>query len=264
MSEERFVEIEDMGGRLAGVLHLPDTVNRPCPVIVYCPGKNGERYEVHRLAVKFARVLAKQGIAFLRFDYYGLGLSDGNYYEMTTETKISNVITAYEWLQTCPEIDNQKITFLGFSDGARIALMAANRCNVEHVMLWSPLFYEFSGNLPGKKKPRFQRHHRALQYLVMPWVGMWISMDFYSHLFSIDLDDELRRYKGKSIVIYGDNDPLIQEEFKLMETNQYAVYANDHEHPVYCVAGAGHLFTSVPLEQNIMDFSSQWIQEQWK
>ncbi|MDM5335851.1 alpha/beta hydrolase [Fictibacillus enclensis] len=259
--EEHLIEIMDQG-RLAAVLHLPDNYKeRPCPLVIYCPGKNGERYEVHRLAVKFARRLAAQGIAFLRFDYYGMGLSDGKYYEMTTSTKVSNVKAALSLAQKLPFIRSNEIFYLGFSDGARIALMAAKETKVHNVLFWSPLFYEFGGDYPNGKHPRFFRHFENVNYLVMPWAGLWVGMNFYRDLLEIDIEDYLSSFKGSSLLIYGDEDPLIQEEFVKLDTSKYAIYKNQYPSKVVCIPGAGHLFTSFPLEQQLMELTEQWI---WK
>ncbi len=259
---EQFIELEDNGGRMAGVLHLPEQAAGPCPAIVYCPGKNGERYEVHRLAVKFARRLAEQGIAFVRFDYYGMGLSDGHYYEVTTSTKVSNATVAYEYAAAHPAIDEQRIAFLGFSDGARIALMAANRTDVDSLLLWSPLFYEFGGKYLGQR-PKFTRHARDPRQMVVPWAGLWVGIDFFKDLQQTDLERELTTFRGRSLLIYGDNDPLVQEELEKEHTDRHAIYADVPEHQVTAVAGAGHLFTSVPLEQQLMARSGKWLDEQW-
>jgi dienelactone hydrolase len=261
MMEEHFVEIEDQGGRLAGVLHLPQASSAPCPAVIYCPGKNGERYEVHRLAVKFARKLAAKGIAFLRFDYYGMGLSDGHYHEVTTSTKVSNCVKAYELLLSHPAIDSSRVAFLGFSDGARIALMSANRANVDRLLLWSPLFFEFGNKYLGPN-PRFVRHARYSDRLVIPWAGLWVGMEFFKDLKAADLDDEIAAFQGKSVLIYGDDDPLVREELAHKHTDRHAIYSNVPGHEVYAVPKAGHLFNSMLLEERLMEYSGRWIDEQ--
>ncbi len=262
IAEERFVELEDQGGRLAGVLHLPEPMSAPCPAVIYCPGKNGERFEVHRLAVKFARRLAAQGIAFLRYDYYGMGLSDGRYFEVTTSTKVSNSVKAYEMARSHPAIDSSRVAFLGFSDGARIALLSANRTKVEHLLLWSPLFYEFSGKYLGRH-PRFVRHARYPEKLVIPWAGLWVGMEFFRDLQDTDLERELAAFRGKSLVVYGDDDPLIREEFEKKQTNRHHLYSNHADHRLVCIPRAGHLFNSSPLEERLMQCSGQWLEAQW-
>ncbi|WP_134682985.1 alpha/beta hydrolase [Brevibacillus migulae] len=256
---ESLVDIHTELGRLAGILHLPPPAMRPCPIVIYCPGKNGERYEVHRLAVKFARKLAKTGIAFLRFDYYGMGLSDGFYHEMTNSKKVANVLAAYQFIESHPDIIGTQTAFLGFSDGARIALMAANRTHVERLLLWSPLFYEWGGNFPNKKHPRFSRHPKHPDTLVMPWAGLWVGMDFYRDLQAIDIVGEMSAYRASSLLIYGDDDPLIAEEMEQLKTDLFSVYAGNETNSVKVVQGAGHLFTSRVFEEQLMDASAAWL-----
>ncbi|SDN48127.1 hypothetical protein SAMN04488137_4627 [Fictibacillus solisalsi] len=260
MAIEKFVELEDQG-KLAGILHIPDGLQSPCPLVIYCPGKNGERYEVHRLAVKFARHLADQGIATLRFDYYGMGLSDGFYHDMTTTTKVSNIEAAYRYAKNLEFVDQNKMAYLGFSDGARMALMAANRTNVTNLLIWSPLFNEYGGNYPNAKKPRFTRHKTHSNKLVMPWAGLWNSLDFYKDLQGINILQELNQYVGNSLLVFGGNDPLVAEEKEHLDTSAIALYQNDGLHRTHTIPDAGHLFTSESLEQQLMEVSGAWLQE---
>ncbi|GAA4726504.1 alpha/beta hydrolase [Brevibacillus fulvus] len=258
MYYETFFELSDQG-KLAGILHLPPPSMRPCPIVIYCPGKNGERYEVHRLAVKFARQLAELGIAFLRFDYYGMGLSDGEYHEMTTSTKVSNIKKAFQYIRLQPEILPDEVAYLGFSDGARIALMAALETGVDRIALWSPLFYEFAGNHPNNKPPRFWRHPIYPRMMVMPWAGLWVGMNFYYDLKTINIEQKINAYQGESLIVYGDDDPLIAEEFVHLKTEACHLYRGDDAHQVYKVAGAGHLFTSRALEDRLMGYTADWL-----
>lgn len=258
MTDEQFVTIEDQG-QLAGILHLPSKFTPPYPAIVYCPGKNGERFEVHRLAVKYARQLAANGIAFLRLDYYGIGLSDGNYFEMTNSTKVSNVLRAIEMMLNHPLVDPRRIALLGFSDGARIALMSANRAAVDLIALWSPLFIEIGGHLPGRRKPRFIRHPNWQDKFVLPWAGLWVGMEFYKDMKQIDLEKELNSYTGHSLIVYGEDDPLLQEEFEQTDVRKHRLYRNSVDNKVCTVPEAGHLFTSVTLENRLMCETTSWL-----
>ncbi|MCK6259461.1 alpha/beta hydrolase [Fictibacillus sp. KIGAM418] len=260
MANERFVELENQG-KLAGILHIPEGLQSACPLVIYCPGKNGERYEVHRLAVKFARQLAEQGIATLRFDYYGMGLSDGFYHDMTTTTKVSNIEMAYRYAKTLEFVDQKKVAYLGFSDGARMALMAANRTNVTNLLIWSPLFNEYGGNYPNAKKPRFIRHKTQPNKLVMPWAGLWNSLDFYKDLQGMDILHELNQYVGNSLLVFGGNDPLVEEEKEYLDTSNIPLYQNADVHRTHTIAGAGHLFTSESLEHQLMGVSGAWLRE---
>ncbi len=262
MTIERLIELEDQG-RLAGVLHIPENLKGTCPAVIYCPGKNGERYEVHRLAVKYARVLAERGIATLRFDYYGMGLSDGFYYDMTTSTKVSNIQAAYRYTTNLDFVDNSKIAYLGFSDGARIAIMAANRTKVDKVVIWSPLFNEYGGNYPNNKRPRFSRHEVQKDKIVMPWAGLWISMDFYRDLQRVNIMNEIKSYNDKSLLIFGGDDPLVQEEMVHMEINELPIYNESAKNQTLTIPKAGHLFTSEKFENLLMTKTLNWLLSQF-
>lgn len=258
MSHEVFVSMEDQG-QLLGILHLPDGEDASYPTVIYCPGKNGERYEVHRLAVKFGRLLADRGIAMLRFDYYGLGLSDGYFHEMTTSTKVSNVMKAYEYVSDHAKLDRNKIVLLGFSDGARIALLSALQAGVGRIVLWSPLFQEYWGNFPGTSVPRFTRHPQFRDKLVLPWAGHWVGMDFYKDLKLHEVDRKLNRYNGESLLLYGEEDPLYCEEREKMPPNNFSIYHGNKKNQVIGIARAGHLFNSVELERCVMAYTADWL-----
>ncbi|WP_214483015.1 prolyl oligopeptidase family serine peptidase [Bacillus sp. SM2101] len=262
MAIEKFIELEDQG-RLAGILHIPENIKGKCPLVIYCPGKNGERYEVHRLAVKYARKLAKKGIATLRFDYYGMGLSDGFYYDMTTTTKVSNIEAAFNYASKLDFVNKDQIAYLGFSDGARIAIMSANRTNVNKVVIWSPLFDEYGGNYPNNKRPKFSRHKYRKDKLVMPWAGLWVSMDFYRDLKNIEIIDEIKSYSNPSLLIFGGDDPLVQEEMEFMSVDELPIYQGTTKNQTYTIPKAGHLFTSEELENTLMTKTTNWLLSQF-
>jgi uncharacterized protein len=64
------------GLQLFGMLHLPVGPPRDVAVVLLCPGIKS-RVAPHRLYVKWADHLASQGYPVLRFDFHGLGDSQG-------------------------------------------------------------------------------------------------------------------------------------------------------------------------------------------
>jgi len=76
---EEPVTITCLGKRLYGILHVPE--NRgACPgVVIMVTGGPQTRYGSHRLYVQLARFLCERGIAVFRFDYEGMGDSEGEF-----------------------------------------------------------------------------------------------------------------------------------------------------------------------------------------
>lgn len=116
-------------------------------LIIACYGFNGERSECHRMTIKFAKRLQQLDVAVLRFDYLGLGISDGEFHQATLSSKVDNLIAVLHIvIEKMINVDN--IALLGFSDGAVVALQALHHfkanAKLNGLLLWSPyvLAYE--------------------------------------------------------------------------------------------------------------------------
>ena len=92
------------GHTLRGVLNLPDTCSdgSKVPVIMHLHGFGGNKCGYKNLHVQQARAIEKSGVAFVRFDFYGNGESDGEFEDMTfnslmedTEDIFQNVFLKY-------------------------------------------------------------------------------------------------------------------------------------------------------------------------
>jgi exosortase A-associated hydrolase 1 len=107
------------GSQLVGILHLPDTLPSEVAILVIV---GGPQYRVgsHRQFVLTARALAGAGHAVLRFDYRGMGDSEGEYkgFEHVAE----DIRAAIDALTTqCQPL--RGVVLLGLCDAASAALM---------------------------------------------------------------------------------------------------------------------------------------------
>lgn len=112
-------EIEHPAGHtLAAVLDLPPEAPRVFALFAHCftCGKN------LRAAARIARQLAHQGIATLRFDFTGIGESDGAFEGTSFRSNVEDLQVAAEWLRAryrAPEL------LIGHSLGGAAVLAAA-------------------------------------------------------------------------------------------------------------------------------------------
>lgn len=73
------VEIENKGLILRGVLHIPEDIKVKEPIVCIFHGFTGDKIGPHFIFVKLSRILARRGIASVRFDFAGSGESDGDF-----------------------------------------------------------------------------------------------------------------------------------------------------------------------------------------
>ncbi len=116
---------------LAGMLTLPDS-DGPHPAVILVTGSGGQDRDeslVPLAAMKpFALIadhLTRNGIAVLRYDDRGVGLSTGNFDTATSADFASDAVAAFDFLLTRDAINSTQIGLLGHSEGGAIAPMVA-------------------------------------------------------------------------------------------------------------------------------------------
>ncbi len=116
------------GVSLAGTLTVPQG-QVPAAVVVliagYGPWDRDLSMMGHKRFFVLADYLAHSGIATLRFDKRGVGLSTGNYATATSADFADDVRAGIDYLKTRTDIGVCPIGLLGCSEGGMIACMVA-------------------------------------------------------------------------------------------------------------------------------------------
>lgn len=114
----------------AGTLTLP-AGDGPFPAVVLLTGSGpqdrDETLFEHKPFAVIADFLSRRGIAVLRFDDRGVGGSTAGPPDATSEDLASDAVAGWEFLAGRDEIDLRRIGFVGHSEGAMLAAMAAAR-----------------------------------------------------------------------------------------------------------------------------------------
>ena len=130
------------GLKLFGIVHHPSPGKpRPTPVILLSPGIKS-RVAPHRLYVKLARRLAGMGFRVLRFDFSGLGDSEGLVHEATAAEfygtvqlgrYVRDTQAAMDWMEK--EYRASRFILAGLCGGAITGLLAgANDVRVDSLI----------------------------------------------------------------------------------------------------------------------------------
>lgn len=105
---------------LAAKLDTPDTALVGCAVFAHCFTCSKES----KAAAYIGRALAAQGFGVLRFDFTGLGDSEGHFAETDFSTNVEDLVSAADWLRAehgAPSL------LIGHSLGGAAVLAAASR-----------------------------------------------------------------------------------------------------------------------------------------
>jgi dienelactone hydrolase len=118
---------------LRGILHTPDRERREVGVVLLCPGYK-HRVGQNRLYIRIARNLSTEGYYVLRFDFHGLGESEGEIERcmfgefwrfVQTGGFVSDTLAAVDFLKT--KTDVSRVVLMGLCGGAITGLIAGAR-----------------------------------------------------------------------------------------------------------------------------------------
>jgi putative redox protein len=113
-------EFQGSAGTLAAALELPNGTPRAFALFAHCFSCSKDL----KAAKEIARALRARGFAVLRFDFTGLGLSEGDFANTNFSSNVEDLVKAADFLRrefTAPAI------LIGHSLGGAAALVAAGR-----------------------------------------------------------------------------------------------------------------------------------------
>lgn len=124
--------------RLFGVYHLPAGETRKAAVLL-CNPFGVEAVRAHRIYRVLAGLLAAEGHAVLRFDYFGTGDSAGACTEFTPSGAVGDILTAHQELTDMS--GGARVFWLGLRFGAGLCLAAAEKSprGLAGLLLWDPV-----------------------------------------------------------------------------------------------------------------------------
>jgi dipeptidyl aminopeptidase/acylaminoacyl peptidase len=228
------VSFQSEGQKIAGILHLPGTKNFPCVIASHglLSSKNSEKY------ITLGERLSREGIAMLRFDFRGIGESEGRIEDDTVSRRISDLGSAIDFVKSRPDLGN-RIGLLGSSLGGYISLIKASMDKeIRAVVIWATPFHlddlgtkkqEEEYPLPGEAFFKDLPKHRLLPLL--PKVS-------------------------NCLVIHGEGDELVPADQAWEIFHSLAASKEIH-----IIEDADHRLTDPKHRQRAMDLTVEWFKK---
>src|SRR4030042_6916089 len=116
-----FASVEAKPVQLEGVLHIPDGGDSPLPGVVLCHphSLHGGSMQVPVIETT-ARELALRGMIALRFNFRGVGRSEGSFGDGVAE--VADVKGAVDFLRDRGDGETNCLYLMGYSFGAAVGL----------------------------------------------------------------------------------------------------------------------------------------------
>lgn len=183
-----------------------------------------------------SRTLTLQGIAVLRFDFTGLGKSDGNFADTNFSSNVEDLIAVSDYMSEhyeSPEI------LIGHSLGGAAVLMAASKLNhiKALVTIGAPAEPEHVRHLFNKDLPEIETSGEA--EVNIGGRSFKIKKQFIDDLESNNLSSIVQKLKKPYLILHSPQDNIV-------EINNAALLYKSAFHPKSFISldGADHLLTN--------------------
>ena len=191
-----------------GKLYLPQEGGAKKPLAILAHGYNSSFRETEA----YAQTLAMNGIAAYIFDFCGGSVnsrSEGKTTEMSVFTEAEDVAAIVETVRSWDFVDVNRIALLGCSQGGLVAAIASSQMPeaFKAVVLVYPalMIAEHAVNVHPKEAITSETGVEVM--------GMPLSHVYYDKLVGYKVFDEMKKYQGDVMIVYGDKDPIAAGDY---------------------------------------------------
>ncbi len=236
------------GHTLQGALELPTGLVRGAAVFAHCFTCTKQS----KAAVSVSRAMAQQGIACLRFDFTGLGGSEGEFGRVGFAADIADLIAVANDL--CNRFDS-KVLLIGHSLGGAAVLAAAHELGREKVGAVATI--GTPSNVPHVLHI-IQGDHDAIRRdgegpVTIGGRGFSISREFLERTEAINLLDIVKNMRLPYLALHSPTDKIVG-----IEHAGELFQAAFHPKSFVSLAGADHLLTNADDAEFAANIIAHW------
>lgn len=235
------------GHRLAGRLELPGTGPRAWAVFTHCFTCSKDSLA----AVRISRALADRGVGVLRFDFTGIGDSDGALEESHFTANVSDIHSAAQWLTAH---DRAPALLIGHSLGGAAALAAAGDIPSVRAVVTIAAPSE-----PAHVRHAFSDHVQRIREtgaarVEIAGTGPYrITREFLNDIEAATLDDRVRLLRCAVLILHAPNDTVVPVEHA---TNLFRIAR--HPKSFISLDDMDHLLTDAKDAEYVANVIDAW------
>jgi len=222
------------GQGISGILHLPGTKSFPCVIASHglLSSKNSEKY------IALGERLSREGFGMLRFDFRGVGESEGRLEDDTVSRRIVDLSSAIDFVKSRPGLGN-RIGLVGSSLGGYVSLIKASMDKeIRAVVIWATPFH-----LDDLKSNKGAEGH--------PLPADAFFKDLPKHRLL-----PLLAKVSNCMVIHGEKDELVP-----VDQAWEIFHGLGAPKEIHIIEGADHRLTEPKHRQRAMDLTIEWFKK---
>ena len=191
------------GAQLAGVLHRPDATPRGSVVLAHCFTCSKDLH----ISTRLARSLAAAGYVVLRFDFTGIGESEGDFADKTVTNNVRDLVAAAAALI---QRGDGPCAMVGHSLGGAATLLAAQRTKTVRsvVVVGAPASPRHVERLITDERSEIRRHGTAM--VAIGGRAFPISTAFLDDLATHDQAGQVATLDRPLLVVHAVDDDVVE------------------------------------------------------
>lgn len=228
------VSFRSEGQKISGILHHPDRDRPPCVIASHglLSSKDSEKY------VALGNRMSEQGIAMLRFDFRGIGESEGMEEDNTVSKKVMDLSSALSFVRSRKDMGSG-IGLIGSSLGGFISLIRASSDEVSKaVVVWATPHH--LDDLKSKERDESTPLPPEVFFEDLPRHRVLPLLSRVSHC----------------MVIHGEEDELVP-----VEQAWEIFYHLSEPKEIHIIEGADHRLTAPAHRQRAIDLTVDWFKK---
>lgn len=250
--KESLANFQSKGRQIVGILHLPRQKNAPIIILLHGWGM-GKTGNPQFTFVRAAREFCKNGFVVLRFDFRGVGDSEGDFDDYTQTTMLEDLDAAISYLKRLQGVNPERIGILGWSMGGSTAIIgAAKNRKIKCLISWaSPADHKDLWS-PSLLKELERKRRIILDYssgLSVTWKGVLEDFKYKAY-------EAIRKVKVPILLINGTEDTLVHPN------QAEKLYKNANKpKKLVLIEGAHHGFYGENEKRQLLKESLDWFKK---
>ena len=241
----QYKELNSNGYTLRGLFSTPDEGFKTIAVLLH--GFTGHMNENGFLFKQLTNTLTNIGIATLRYDFMGSGISDGDFSEFTFFTEVED---ARNIIKEAYELNgNKKIILLGFSMGGAVATRISIEMKeyIEKMVLLAP-----AGMMPESIAKRFEVRTMDEDGNI-DLGGFKMNVKVRDTFEGYDMYKDIETFDKPVLIVQGSSDQAV---FPQYSRRYHDLYPDSRYH---LIEGAEHCFTKVEYRKKVNELVKDFL-----